>query len=91
MAVIAEMDVKKDSRNRITLPAGAAFEHYHVKAFDDGHIELYPRVLADPFISLRTLEMMDHAMAYSAQGEAGESVDADALLASLDTPRPGAE
>jgi hypothetical protein len=91
MAVIAEMDVKKDSRNRITLPAGAEFEHYHMKAFEDGHIELYPRVLADPYISLRTLEMMDDAMAHIAQGDAGESVDAHALLASLETPRPGAD
>ena len=55
MDVLAEMDVKKDARNRITLPATAGFEHYHVKAFEDGHIELYPRVLADPLISMRPL------------------------------------
>lgn len=90
MAVIAEMDVKKDSRNRITLPADAEFEHYHVKAFDDGHLELYPRVLADPLLSVRTLEMMDRAMAHLVHGEAADSVDPDALLAALEAPRPGA-
>lgn len=90
MAVIAEMDVKKDSRNRITLPAGVEFEHYHVKAFDDGHLELYPRVLADPLISVRTLEMMDRAMANLVQGEAGDSVDPDALLAALAATSSGA-
>ena len=81
--VIAEMDVKKDARNRITLPPQANFEHYHVKAFDDGHFELYPRVLADPMISLRTLHMMDAAMANLAQGAVGDPVDPDALLAAL--------
>lgn len=86
MPVIAELDVKKDSRNRITLPASAEFEHYHVKAFEDGHIELYPRVLADPLISVRTLEMMDHAMARLAQNEAGAPVDPDAILERLETP-----
>lgn len=82
-AVIIEMDVKKDARNRITLPAEAEFEHYHVRTFDDGHLELYPRVLADPTISLRTLAMMDHSMARLAQGNVSDPVDADALLASL--------
>lgn len=90
MAVIFEMDVKKDSRNRITLPAGAEFEHYHLKTFEDGHLELHPRVLADPLISVRTLEMMDRAMAHVAQGEAGDAIDPDALLASLDPSGPGA-
>ena len=81
--VIAEMDVKKDARNRITLPAVAEYEHYHVKAFDDGHVELYPRVLADPLISIRSLEMMDSAVANLAQGAVSEPVSGDALLAAL--------
>ena len=85
MAVIAEMDVKKDARNRITLPADTGFEHYHVKSYDDGRIELYPRVLADPIISLRTLQMMDSAMANFTRGTVGEPVDPDALLDALGT------
>lgn len=83
MRVISELDVKKDARNRITLPAGADFEHYHVRTFDDGHLELYPRVLADPTISNYTLEMMDRAMDNLAQGNVSEPVNADAMLAML--------
>lgn len=82
MTVIAELDVKKDARNRVTLPM-AEFEHYHLMAFDDGHLELYPRVLKDPLISMRTLAMMESAMANFKQGIVGEVVDPDALLADL--------
>lgn len=82
MAVIAEMDVKKDARNRITLPE-AAFEHYHIKAFDDGHFELYPRVLADKTISLRTLAMIDTAVANLDRGIVAKPFDSDVLLAAL--------
>lgn len=84
MGVIAEMDVKKDSRNRITLPGEAEFEHYHVKSFDDGHLELYPRVLTDALISMRTLEMMDGAMTNFMRGDVGEPVDPSALLDALE-------
>jgi len=87
MVVIAEMDVKKDARNRVTLPAVADYEHYHMQAFDDGHVELYPRVLAEPLISMRTLEMMDSAMANFAQGTVSEPVSGDAMLAALQTTR----
>ncbi|MEX2530797.1 MAG: hypothetical protein WD960_08490 [Gemmatimonadota bacterium] len=82
-SVIKEVDVKKDGRNRVTLP-DAAFEHYHVRAFDDGHYELYPRVLADPLISARTLEMMDASMASLKEGQVGEPLDPDAMLSALD-------
>ena len=87
MSVIAEVDVKKDARNRITLPVSAEFEHYHVMAFDDGHLELYPRVLTDPLISMRTLEMMDSAMVNFTQGNVGEPVSADALVTALSVRR----
>ena len=76
------MDVRKDARNRVTLP-GARFEHYHIKAFDDGHFELYPRRLIDATISLNTLEMIDAAAANIAQGIVGPAVDPDAMLAAL--------
>lgn len=81
--IVSEMDVKKDARNRVTLPAIAEYEHYHVKAFDDGHLELYPRVLTDPLISMRTLAMMDSSMANISEGQASEPVSGDALLAAL--------
>ena len=81
--VIKEVDVKKDGRNRVTLP-DAAFEHYHVRVFADGHYELYPRVLTEPLISARTLEMMDASMANLDEGKVGGPLDPDAMLSALD-------
>ena len=76
------MDVKKDARNRVVLPA-AEFEHYHLTMFDDGHLELHPRVLAVPTVSLRTLGMMDSAMEHFARGKVSAPVYPDAMLAAL--------
>jgi len=59
MPVLKEYDTKLDSKNRVTVRK-PRFEHYHVIEFDDGHIELKPRVLIDPnLISANTLKMMD--------------------------------
>ncbi len=82
MRVIAETDVKKDARNRVTLPA-ADFEHYHVVAYEDGHFELYPRVLTDPLISEMTLRMIDTSIANLEAGNTSDPVDPDALLKAL--------
>lgn len=76
MGVVAESHVKKDSRNRVTLPE-AAYDHYRVAVFDDGHIELYPQVLTEPLISARTLDMMDSSMKHFAEGEVGPVLDLD--------------
>jgi hypothetical protein len=78
-AVVKEFEVKRDPRKRFTIQA-ASFEHYHGKVFSDGHIELYPRVLADPTISLATLERMDEVMENLAQGRVGQPMDAAAML-----------
>ena len=85
MAVIAELDVKKDARNRVTLPASSDFAHYRVRVFDDGHVEMYPRVLADPTVSVRTVRDLDASMANLASGNAGTAIDAAALLMALDS------
>jgi hypothetical protein len=77
--IITEFDVKKDERNRITLKS-AAYDYYHAKVFDDGHIEFYPKVLADATVSLRSLEMMDRAMANFAGGHVGRPMDASPML-----------
>jgi hypothetical protein len=84
MGVVAEMDIKKDSRNRITLPADLSYEHFHLKRFDDGHIELYPRLLIDPTISRNALREMDEAMANFQAGRVGEPLDIAALEALAD-------
>jgi len=77
--IITELDVKKDERNRVTLKS-AAYDYYHAKVFDDGHIEFYPKVLADATVSLRSLEMMDRAMANFAGGHVGRPMDVSAML-----------
>lgn len=81
MGIIAEMDIKKDSRNRITLPADLPYEHFRLQRFEDGHIELYPRVLVDPTISLNTLRDIDRAMANLQAGCVGEPLDVGELEA----------
>ena len=77
--VIAEFDVKKDERNRVTLKS-VPFDYYHAKVFDDGHIEFYPQVLADASLSIRTLAMMDSAMANLSRGKSGSALDPRDLL-----------
>ncbi|MEO8578221.1 MAG: hypothetical protein ABI556_16030 [Gemmatimonadales bacterium] len=78
-SVVAEYDVKKDDRNRIALKS-AQFDYYHAEVFDDGHIELHPKVLADASLSLRTLSMMDSAMINVAKGRTGKRLDPREIL-----------
>jgi len=47
MARRRQYDAKLDSRNRITI-RDAAYEHYHVREFEDGTVVLEPRVLVSP-------------------------------------------
>ena len=47
MTLQRQYDAKLDSRNRITI-RDAAYEHYHVREFDDGTVVLEPRVLVSP-------------------------------------------
>jgi len=77
--VVPEYDVRKDERNRVTLK-NLAFDYYHAKVFDDGHIEFYPRGLADASISVRTLEMMDSAMANIGRRKAGQALNPRDIL-----------
>lgn len=81
MGVIAEADIKKDSRNRITLPADIAYEHFHMMRFDDGHIELYPRVLIDPTISFNALRDLDLSVMNFRAGRVGDPVNISELEA----------
>ena len=81
--VIAEFDVKKDEKNRVTLKS-VPFDYYHAKVFDDGHIEFYPQVLADASLSVRTLSMMDSAMANLSRGKTGSTLDPNDILSAAD-------
>lgn len=73
-----EYEAKTDSRGRVTL-RGARYDHYHVREYADGTIELSPRALVDPRISERTLRMMDRAMERVEEGEVGEEFDLSGL------------
>jgi hypothetical protein len=55
---------------RATL-VGAEFDRCHAKVFDDGHIEFYPLISEDASLSVRTLAMMDSAMANLSRGKTG--------------------
>ena len=84
--IVAETQVKKDARNRITLP-GAEFERYAVRAFADGHYEVYPQILVDATIDRATLDMIDTAAENLARGQVGDVVDPGAMLAALSKGR----
>ena len=86
MTVIAELEVTKDARDCVALPASCTFVSYLAGVFEDGHVELYPRVLADPTVSVRTVRDMDASMANVAVGKAGMPIDAAALLKALASP-----
>jgi hypothetical protein len=78
-SVVAEFDVKKDERNRVTLKS-VPFDYYHAKVFDDGHIEFYPQVLTDASVSLRALSMMDSAMTNLSRGKVGPAINPRDIL-----------
>lgn len=46
-SVVNEYDTKIDSKKRFTL-RGAQYDYYHVYEYEDGHIELTPRILVHP-------------------------------------------
>ena len=82
-SIVAEFDVKKDERNRVTLKS-VPFDYYHAKVFDDGHIEFYPQVLSDASISARTLSMMDSAIANLAHGKVSSALNPKDILGDSD-------
>ncbi|MDX2206887.1 MAG: hypothetical protein SFU57_04535 [Gemmatimonadales bacterium] len=79
MSIIDQVDVKKDSRNRITLPAGLPEEYWRLRRFDDGHIELHPLLLVEATISANTLRGMDEAMSNLDRGMVGDPLDVSVL------------
>ena len=86
MKVVAERDVRVDSKKRVTL-TGAEYEHYRMSRYDDGRILLEPRVLRVPdAISRRTLSHVDEAMANLSAGVAGEEFDLDEVRDLIDEP-----
>ncbi len=59
---VRECDTRLDSKNRFTV-RGAQYDDHQVQGFEDGRMELYPRVLLDPFkISRNSLSMIDSSV-----------------------------
>jgi hypothetical protein len=74
-AVIKEYDTKIDSKKRFTV-RGAKYDYYHVYEYEDGHIELTPRILVNPDdISENTLKMMDRAVENIKRGKTSGVID----------------
>lgn len=84
--VIAEYDVKRDDRKRITLRR-PQFEYYHATEYADGRVLLDPRELRVPdTISRRTLSHMDEAIRNLDQGQVGDEFELDNLQDLLNEP-----
>jgi hypothetical protein len=68
-----------DSKKRITIRE-PEYAYYHVREYEDGHIEMYPRVLVDPgTISENTLHMLDKAMDNYKKGRVSEPIDVQGI------------
>ena len=79
-SIIKQYDTKIDSKNRCTIQ-GSNFNYYHVTEFNDGHIELFPRVLVDPaLISRDTLNMMDKSVENFKNGKVLDPIDLSKYL-----------
>lgn len=75
VTALREYDAKIDTKKRITL-RGKAYDYYHVTEFENGKIELEPRVLSRPFeISENTLNMIDSAAENFKKGIVSEPID----------------
>jgi hypothetical protein len=74
-SVMKQYDTKLDSKHRLTV-RGSNYDYYHVIEFDNGKIELQPRVLIDPeTISSNTLNMMDSAINNLKNNKVSEPID----------------
>lgn len=74
-AVLKEYDTKIDSKNRFTV-RGAKYDYYHVMEYNDGRIEMIPRVLVDPtLISANTVKMMDKSVENLKKGKVSAPID----------------
>lgn len=84
--VIAEYDVKRDDRKRITL-RGPRYEYYHATEYADGRVLLEPRELRIPdTISRRTWNDIDEGIRNLEQGRVGDEFELGELQDLLNEP-----
>lgn len=84
--VVAEYDVKRDDRKRITLRR-PQFEYYHATEYDDGRVLLEPRELKAPdTLSRRTWNDIEAGIQHLDQGQVGDEFELDELQDLLNEP-----
>jgi hypothetical protein len=84
--VIAEYDVKRDARKRVTLRA-TPYDYYHAIEYADGSVVLEPRELRVPgSISRRTLDDIYEAVRNLDAGVVGEEFDLNEVQDLIDEP-----
>ena len=84
--VVAEYDVKRDDRKRITLRK-PKFEYYHAIEYADGRVLLEPRELRAPdTLSRRTWNDIEAAIHHLDQGQVGDEFELDELQDLLNEP-----
>ena len=74
--VVQEYDAKLDNKRRCVIHGIPAFNRYHVKIFENGKIEMNPRVLASPEeLSAKALRMIYGSISGLKENKAGSAVD----------------
>ena len=78
MQILEEYEAKLDAKRRCVIHGIPAFDHFHVKAFASGRIEMTPGVLAKPEeLSENTLRTIYSSVNNLKKGNAGKAVDFD--------------
>jgi hypothetical protein len=84
--VVAEYDVKRDDRKRITLRR-PRYEYYHAVEYADGRVLLEPRELCAPnTVSRRTWSDIEQGIKNLEQGLVGDEFDLSEVQDLLDKP-----
>jgi len=74
--LLKEYDVKLDEKKRCVIRGVSSFNRYHIKVYDNGKIEMFPRVLAAPEeLSENTLRTLYGSIKNLKKGKAGTKVD----------------
>ncbi|MDZ4743621.1 MAG: hypothetical protein SGI98_09415 [Verrucomicrobiota bacterium] len=73
--LVKKYEAHLDAKKRLVL-RGTEYQHYQVRIYKDGHVELEPRVLIHPCaVSKRTLKTMDASMANFKKGKVSKPID----------------
>ena len=72
-----QYETKLDNKKRFTI-RGTTYQYYLVKEYDDGHLELQPKVLVSPDeVSEKTLKMMDKSIENLKKQKSSDPIDLD--------------